>query len=39
MPVRVVDASALGTLVFGEPKAEKIARELGNAPMIAPALL
>jgi predicted nucleic acid-binding protein len=39
MPVRVVDASALGALVFGEPKAEEIARALGNAPMVAPALL
>lgn len=39
MPVRVVDASALGALVFGEPKAEEIARALGEAPMVAPALL
>jgi predicted nucleic acid-binding protein len=39
MPVRVVDASALGALVFGEPKAEEIARALGGASMVAPALL
>ena len=39
MPVRVVDASALGALVFGEPKAEEIARVLGDAHMVAPALL
>lgn len=28
MPVRVVDASALGALVFGEPRAEDVARRL-----------
>ena len=39
MRVRVVDASALGALVFGEPKAEEIARMLADAPMAAPALL
>ncbi|MBM4331012.1 MAG: type II toxin-antitoxin system VapC family toxin [Deltaproteobacteria bacterium] len=39
MPVRVVDASALGALVFGEPKAEVIARILGDSPMAAPALI
>ena len=39
MPVRVVDASALGALVFGEPKAEEIARTLGDSPMAAPALI
>ena len=39
MPVRVVDASALGALVFGEPKAEEIARTLGDFPMAAPALI
>ncbi len=39
MPVRVVDASALGALVFGEPKAEVIARTLGDSPMAAPALI
>ena len=39
MPVRVVDASALGALVFGEAKAEEIARTLGDSPMAAPALI
>jgi predicted nucleic acid-binding protein len=39
MPVRVVDASALGALVFGEPKAGEIVRALGNSPMAAPALV
>jgi predicted nucleic acid-binding protein len=39
MPVRVVDASALGALVFGEPKAEEVAKALGDSPMAAPALI
>jgi len=39
MPVRVVDASALGALVFGEPKAEEIAKTLGDSPLAAPALI
>jgi len=39
MSVRVVDASALGALVFGEPKAEKISEILSDEPMAAPALL
>jgi len=39
MSVRVVDASALGALVFGEPKAEEIARTLEDSPMVAPALI
>ncbi len=39
MPVRVVDASALGALVFGEPKAEEIAKALANSPLVAPGLL
>jgi predicted nucleic acid-binding protein len=39
MPVRVVDASALGALVFAEPKAEKIARDLEGSSLVAPALL
>ena len=39
MPVRIVDASALGALVFGEPKAWKIATALGDATVAAPALL
>ncbi|KPK94620.1 MAG: hypothetical protein AMJ94_01185 [Deltaproteobacteria bacterium SM23_61] len=39
MPVRVVDASALGALVFGEPKAEEMVKALSNGPLVAPALL
>ncbi len=39
MPVRVVDASALGALVFGEPKAGDIARTLEDFPMAAPGLI
>jgi predicted nucleic acid-binding protein len=39
MPVRVVDASALGALIFGEPKAEEVARTLGDSAMAAPALI
>ena len=39
MPVRVVDASALGALVFGEPKAEEIAKTLGDSPLAAPAII
>jgi len=39
MPVKVVDASAIGALLFGEPKAQEIADILGNAALAAPALL
>ena len=39
MPVRIVDASALGAFVLGEPKAEEIAKTLGDFPMAAPALI
>ena len=39
MHVRIVDASALGALVFGEPTAGEIAKTLGDSPMAAPALL
>jgi len=39
MPVRVVDASALGALLFGEPKAEEIAERLSGATLVAPAIL
>jgi predicted nucleic acid-binding protein len=39
MSVRVVDASALGALVFGEPKAEKVSETLSDEPTAAPALL
>ena len=39
MPVQVVDASALGALLFGEPEAEKIADMLGSAKLAVPGLL
>ncbi|MGE5238587.1 MAG: type II toxin-antitoxin system VapC family toxin [Chloroflexota bacterium] len=39
MSVHVVDASALGALVFGEPEAEKIATMLSDGLLVAPALL
>lgn len=39
MPVRVVDASALGALLFGEPEAESVANRLTGAMLVAPLLL
>jgi len=39
MPVRIVDAFALGVLIFGEPKAKQIASALEGSPMAAPALI
>lgn len=39
MPVKVVDASALAALLFGEPEAESVAERLGDARLVAPALL
>ena len=39
MDVRVVDASALGALIFGEPDAQKIADMLSGGLLIGPALL
>lgn len=39
MPVRVVDASALGALLFGEPNAEEVAEKLAGATLLAPPLL
>jgi predicted nucleic acid-binding protein len=38
-PVKVVDASALAALLFGEPEAESVAEQLGDARLVAPALL
>lgn len=35
----VVDASAIGALLFGEPDAEAVAERIGNAPLAAPGLL
>ena len=39
MAVKVVDASALAALLFGEPEAEGVAERLGNARLVGPALL
>ena len=39
MPVRVVDASALGALVFGEPAAETVSKQLSKSALVAPQLL
>ena len=39
MRVRVVDASALGALVFAEPEAEVMAKAMSGAKLIAPTLL
>src|SRR5258708_17851185 len=37
MPVKVVDASALGALLFGEPDGTTVAEQLGDGDLIAPA--
>jgi predicted nucleic acid-binding protein len=37
--LKVVDASALGALLFGEPRADYVARHLGGATLAAPTLL
>ena len=39
MGVKVVDASALGALVFGEPDAPAVAAQLKGSLMVAPHLL
>ena len=39
MRALVIDASALGALVFGEPQAEEISQALTDATLVAPALL
>lgn len=39
MDVKVVDASALAALLFGEAEAEAIADQLKDARLVAPALL
>ena len=39
MTVKVVDASALAALLFGEPEGEAVAGRLGDAHLVAPALL
>jgi len=39
MRICVVDASAMGALLFGEPKAEEVAETLEGARLAAPGLL
>ncbi|MGH6840082.1 MAG: type II toxin-antitoxin system VapC family toxin [Methylocella sp.] len=39
MPVKVVDASAIAALMFGEPEAGEAAAHLRGAALVAPALL
>jgi predicted nucleic acid-binding protein len=39
MPVKVVDASAVAALLFGEPEAETVADRLDSVRLAAPALL
>lgn len=39
MRTLVVDASALGALIFGEPQAEEMSRVMTDATLVAPALL
>ena len=39
MPVRVVDASAIGALIFGEPRARAVAEALRDSELVAPLLL
>ncbi len=39
MPVKVVDASAIAALVFGESEAAEVATRLRDAKLVAPALL
>jgi predicted nucleic acid-binding protein len=39
MPVKVVDASVIAAIVFGEPEAERAATLIGNAELVAPPLL
>ena len=39
MAVKVVDASALAALLFGEPEAEAVAMRLEGSSLVAPALL
>jgi predicted nucleic acid-binding protein len=39
MAVKIVDASALAALLFGEPEAEAVVVRLGDSSLVAPALL
>lgn len=39
MPAKVVDASALAAVLFGEPEGARIAKALGKGPLFAPTLV
>lgn len=39
MPARVVDASAIAAVLFGEPAADRLAETLDDGPLFAPTLL
>ncbi len=39
MPGKVVDASALAAILFGEPEAESVASQLGDSHLRAPVLI
>jgi predicted nucleic acid-binding protein len=39
MPARVVDASALGAVLYGEFEGDRVANALGKGPLFAPTLL
>lgn len=39
MPVKVVDASAVAALLFGEPEADAVAAQLADSRLVAPGLL
>ncbi len=39
MPGKVVDASALAAILFGEPEAESVASQLGDSNLRAPVLI
>lgn len=39
MPVKVIDASALAAVLFGEPEAEEVASRIRGFTLVSPALL
>jgi predicted nucleic acid-binding protein len=39
MPAKVVDASAVASVLFGEPAGGQVAKALGKGPLFAPTLL
>jgi uncharacterized protein with PIN domain len=39
MAVKVVDASAIAAVLFGEPDADAVAQRLAEAQLVAPSLL